>query len=376
MRLLHTADVHIGRRYVSLGEEKGRAQREQLLETFERVCGLAAQEGVDAMLVAGDLFDGQAVSPTAVVRVRKCVEGLDRAGVHTVLMPGTHDPYEPGGVWDRLELPHRAHLLTPERPSVRIDVLDLAVHGVLGGGKRLRDGLAALKADKAVGVNVAMVHGSLPLPGLTDASGEEPLDMEALAWSGMDYVALGHWHSSAVHRARDVTMAYPGSPEAVDFDQRKAGNVLMVELSEGGHGAVEPRVREVPVGRRRLEVLELDAWQLGTEEGIAAAVEERAHPDLGLEVRLVGIRPAGLSLDPDQLASDLGAGFFRLKVVDRTHPSLDAVDPDAYPEATVIGRFVRDTAAQAEGADEATRDEIAEALAIGVALLEGKELPL
>lgn len=373
MRLLHTADLHIGAPFTMLGEERGREQREQLLATFERVCELGVKRKVEVVLVAGDLFDRAQVGPATLARVSRIFERLASARIPAVLIPGTgtHDAAVAGGVWERWTPPDGAHLLTADRPSLRLEDLDLTVHGVVGSGARLRAGVAALAPDAASRYNVAMIHGSLPMPGLTDDSGEDPIDPEAVAASGMDYVALGHWHGVAEHRFGSVVAAYPGSPEPLDFDQRRAGSVLVVEIDEAG-----ARVEVVEVGRRRLEKLDIDIGQIASEEALASEIERRAGPDLGLDVRLSGVRPPGLTLDIDDMTSTLEARFFRLKITDATHPSLTAVDPACYPEATVIGRFVRMLEGQGSATDQPTRDEIAEALALGVALLEGRKVPL
>ena len=56
VKILHTADVHLGRQFPSL-RQRGKEYRKQLLQTFEHVLGLAIDEDVSLILIAGDLFD-------------------------------------------------------------------------------------------------------------------------------------------------------------------------------------------------------------------------------------------------------------------------------------------------------------------------------
>jgi DNA repair protein SbcD/Mre11 len=369
LRLLHLADVHIGHEFKSLGEA-GREQREQLLATFERVCRLGVEREVDATLIAGDLFDRQVVGAASLARVACALELLTAARIPVVILPGTHDPDVEGGVWRTWSPQAGVTVLTEAAPLALLEDLDLAVHGAIGAGAKLGKRLAGWADEERLGLNVGMVHGSLPMPGLTDSSPEQPLDPSAIEASGMDYVALGHWHGMAEHRFGGVTAAYPGSPEPVAFDQRGAGNVLIVEL-----GGKRPVVEPVRVGRRTLERLFLDVGQLTSEEAIARAIGERAGPNVGLEVTLGGVRPASLIVDADGLENELSPGFFRLSVVDDSHPALERIDPADYPEGTVVGRFVRLMEAEAQDA-AAVRDEVADALALGVALLQGDKVPL
>ena len=94
-----------------------------------------------------------------------------------------------------------------------------------------------------------MVHGSMFIPGKVE--NDDVLFTEAeVAASGLDYLALGHWHSFREGRAGTTTWAYPGAPEPVAVDQDGAGQVCLVRLtSRAAPAAVE--VEPLPVGRTR-----------------------------------------------------------------------------------------------------------------------------
>ena len=81
-----------------------------------------------------------------------------------------------------------------------------------------------------------MVHGSIAIPGRTEHD-EVVITTEEIAASGLDYLALGHWHSMQTGKAGGVSYAYAGAPEAVALDQDRAGKVLLVELDERGRQA-------------------------------------------------------------------------------------------------------------------------------------------
>jgi len=56
LRLLHTADVHLGARHTDLGE-RAAVLRERQFAAFRATIDLAVVEAVDLVLIAGDLFD-------------------------------------------------------------------------------------------------------------------------------------------------------------------------------------------------------------------------------------------------------------------------------------------------------------------------------
>jgi hypothetical protein len=130
------------------------------------------------------------------------------------------------------------------------------------------------------------------------------------------------------------------------------------------------------VGRRRSERLVIDLATAGDGEAIARRVRERADPDLALRVVFTGLGGVDSRVLAERLREDLAPCFFRLDVRDESHLRPDVIDPGQYPEHTVIGRFVREMREQIasrQGDEQALAEE---ALAYGVALLQGAlELP-
>ena len=78
---------------------------------------------------------------------------------------------------------------------------------------------------------LGLLHAAIAIPGRTDHD-EVVITTDEIAASGLDYLALGHWHGAQVAKARGVTYAYAGAPEPVALDQDKAGKVLLVTLEQ------------------------------------------------------------------------------------------------------------------------------------------------
>src|SRR5205814_4903412 len=110
---------------------------------------------------------------------------------------------------------------------------------------------------------------------------------------------LGHWHSAQQGAAGPVTYAYAGAPEPVAVDQDRAGKVLLVTLEErSGKKAV--KVEERQVGKTHFESLELAASELGSQPALVERLHGQADPDLVLDVRLTGVRPDELDIEPTE----------------------------------------------------------------------------
>src|SRR5690606_21423357 len=115
-RFLHTADWQIGRQYDRFGPEDGPAMAQARLTTVERIATLAAELGVDAVLVAGDIFDAQTISDRTVRRLFMALQAFDGPWI---MLPGNHDAALAESIWTRARrlnaVPDNVHLLlTPE----------------------------------------------------------------------------------------------------------------------------------------------------------------------------------------------------------------------------------------------------------------------
>lgn len=390
LRLLHTADVHLGARHADLGEAAV-AQRERQFAAFRASIDLAIAEKVDLFLVAGDLFDSNVQPRRSVERVAAELARLVKARIRSVLVPGTHDVYDRASVYRAYSLFAMAGskpddgmvtILTPEHPWVHLPTLDTVVHGPVFPTKRapyspLRD-LATVQTPDATW-KIGLLHASIAIPGRTDGD-EVVITTEEIGASGLDYLALGHWHSTQQGTSKGVSYAYAGAPEAVAVDQDRAGKVLLVTLDEQ-QGAHEVKIEERVVGRTTFQHLELDAAEIESQPALIARLEKEASPDLVLDVRVIGVRPDELDLSTDEVESAVADSFLRVRVRDVSHPAL--TEGTLPPPETIAGAFIRNVEGriadlEATGDDQAAHEaeELRDALRLGRLLLAGQEVTL
>ena len=396
LRIIHTADVHLGARHDDLGEQAS-AQRERQFAAFTAAIDLALAEKVDLFLIAGDLFDSNVQPKRSVERVAAQLRRLAESKIRTVIIPGTHDAYDRSSIYRTYDLKALAGstadddlvtILTPEQGSIHLTACDVVVHGPVFATKRaphspLRD-LTGQPGDPPATWRLGMVHGSIAIPGKTERD-DVVITTDEMAATGFDYLALGHWHSSQQSRAGGVTYAYAGAPEAVALDQDRAGKVLLVELEETG-GRRSVTVQEHQVGATRFEKLELDAASIASQPALIDSLQKRADPNLVLDARVVGVRPDELDLNLDEIEAALAASFLKVRVRDVSTPALTE---GALPSPdTIAGAFIRDleariaeleasSAADSSGAaPTAEAAELRDALRLGRLLLAGHEVSL
>jgi DNA repair protein SbcD/Mre11 len=390
LRLLHTADVHLGARHDDLGEAAA-AQRERQFAAFKATIDMAISEKVDILLIAGDLFDSNTQPRRSVERVAGELRRLVAARIRTVIIPGTHDCYDRASIYRAYDLAALAGseagddlvtVLTPSAPSIHLSACEATVQATIFPTKRapyspLRD--VRIAEESAAGWNIGMVHGSISIPDRTDRD-EVVVTKEEIAATGLDYLALGHWHSALQGRAGTTAYAYSGAPEPVAVNQDGAGKVLLVELDEAG-GTKKVRITERTVGKTRFDKLDLDVATIGSQADLLTALSARADPDLVFDVRLTGVRPDELDIEANEIEEQLKGSFLRVRVRD---VAMAALTDGALPSPdTISGAFIRNVEARVAeleaGSSEASMAEAAElrdVLRLGRLLLAGHEVTL
>jgi DNA repair exonuclease SbcCD nuclease subunit len=306
------------------------------------------------------LFDSNGQSRRSVERAVGELRRLTERAIRVVIIPGTHDCYDSRSIYRAFDLADLAGVsgtdlltvLTPERPDVVFADLDLVVYGRVFATKRAPASPFAdldAKGDRRAAWKVAMIHGSRHLPGKVEADDVIFRDEEVAA-SGLDYLALGHWHSFSQGTAGRTTWAYSGAPEPVAVDQDGAGSVCLVRLEPGVGGHVV-RVDRVSVGRTVFRTEAVDVAALGSQEDLVRQLSAMADPDLVLLVQLTGVLRDGFEIFPDEVERELAGAFLHVRVRDRSVTELEA--PPDLPRDTVAGRFIADMEERIRGAETA-----------------------
>ncbi len=241
VRFLHTADWQLGHTPQQLGDTSARA-RETRFETAEKVVGVAEQESVDFVIVAGDTFENEDLDRATVGRVVDIFEALEPIPIY--VLPGNHDPIRPGGIWDAIEWENRGeHMHLLER-RVEVEVEDgVVLYPCPLKQKQSRQDPTAWIPERASDddrIRIGVAHGSRDV--LPDDSPNFPIPSDRAAQSGLDYLALGDWHGLSVNQRT----AYPGTIEQTSFGEEEPGHALVVEVSSGEE---DPQIKPTSVGQ-------------------------------------------------------------------------------------------------------------------------------
>ncbi len=252
LRLLHSADWQIGRIHAPFEPDDALALFEARFRAVERLAALAHEREVDAVLVAGDVFDAQTVSDKT---VRRLFNAMQAYGGPWLLLPGNHDAALAESVWTRARRlgaipPNVTACLEPEVHLVgeRFALLPapLVQRHTYGD---LTQWFAEAQTPEGL-PRIGLAHGCVQgiLPEEVDAT--NPIAADRAAAARLDYLALGDWHGT---RPVDERTWYAGTPETDRFKANDSGQALLVTLA--GAGAI-PAVETVRTGRYRWHPLE------------------------------------------------------------------------------------------------------------------------
>jgi len=349
VKILHTADWHVGRAI------RGRSREEEHRQVLAEIATIATGEGVDLVLVAGDIFDTASPAPGSEEIVYRAL--LDLAQVAPVVMvAGNHDHpgrlravspllelgrvtvrssvqrAEQGGVITVPGLPVRVALVpfVTKRGIVRVEqIMSLESSDLIGEYAervaRIVDALCSAMTPDTVNILI----GHLMVMGGTTGGGERQAHLfdyavPALAFPGhLNYVALGHLHRHQ-RIAAPAPIWYSGSPLQLDFgEEEDRKSVLLIEAEPGLPVRVESRAltsgKQLRTLRGTLAHVESMAADVG-EAFLRVELEEKGRVGLAEDVRAmlpgaVEIRLAtpeavpGAKVIPRRLGRDPGELF-------------------------------------------------------------------
>lgn len=355
---LHTADWQIGRQYGQFETDDAALLAEARFDAVARIAALAAERQVDAVLVAGDVFDTQGVSDRT---IRRLFAALAAYAGPWVMIAGNHDAALADSVWSRAAqlgcIPPNVQV--PPRPGV-VDLApqNLAVLAAPLTQRHTYDDVTQAfdaMASEPGRIRVGLAHGSVAgrLPDTIDAT--NPIAPDRASRARLDYLALGDWHGCL---SIDERTWYAGTPEQDRFRGNEPGYVLDVRIAAPG---ATPQVERVATGKYRwsawTETLSLPTDAQALAERLAALRAEdvlrlelqghvnvptwealqRAVDQAAAQARAVLPDFSGLLLEPDDAdLAQLGASGY----VGEVAAQLQAMQADP-EQAAVAGEALR-----------------------------------
>jgi exonuclease SbcD len=297
-RFVHTADVHLDSplrslalRNQDLAELIGNATR----QAFARTIDLCLEEQVDALLLAGDLYDGEQTSMKTARFLAEQLHRLGQAGIEAFIVRGNHDAMSK--ITRELTFPDtvtvfkgRADAVESRRRSTGSQVV---VHGLSFTQPQALESLVSkYKPPVAGALNIGLMHTSVG--GSDDHDPYAPCTLRDLQGAGYRYWALGHIHKRWAE-VGPCTMIMPGIPQGRDINEGGVKSVSLIAIHDDGSVDIEERnVSRAQFERVTVRTDGIDDWRhlaASIAEGLRQAKDAMVSDHLVARLRLTGTTP-------------------------------------------------------------------------------------
>ncbi|MCA1403159.1 exonuclease SbcCD subunit D [Ensifer sp. IC3342] len=256
-RFVHTADLHLDSPLRSLAlrnAELADLVRGATRGALTSIVDLCIAESVDALLIAGDLYDGSQTSMNTALFLAGELRRLDEAGIRMFLIRGNHDAQSQ--VTRELTLPPSVHVFQGRNKPMLAKTLasgrTVHIHGVSFANPHAPESLLpSFHPPVADAINIGMLHTSLS--GSPGHDRYAPCSVAELQRHGFDYWALGHVHQRQVYSEQPF-IVMPGMPQGRDINEAGAKGVTVVTIDDDGRVEIEER----PIGVAVFERLSVD----------------------------------------------------------------------------------------------------------------------
>ena len=363
LKFIHAADFHLDSAFGALSARQAAARRRESREMMFRLSNYVNQNGIELVLLAGDLFDSGSMFRET---VEQLAEALGQMEAKVFVAPGNHDFAAPGSPWQTVDWPENVHVFREDRlTAVELPEWKLTVHGAAFTGTEQWEGfLHGFTAPEDGRIHIGLLHGEIdpaePRYG--------PIRKEEIAASNLTYLALGHIHKRMEPRRYGKTLAaWPGCIEGRGFDELGEKGFYEGALDESG----QVSLRFVPFARRRYEILEVDVTGKTPRAAIEAALTGDTAQHL-YRILLTGETAEG-GVNVTALQEALSDRFYALEIRDHTRMAEDVWQ--RAEEDSLRGLFLKSLRAKWNAArTEEERRIVTQAARYGLAALDRRDL--
>lgn len=406
VKLIHTADLHLDNAFRSrFTKEEAENRRQKQLMAWKELLSFAVEKKVQGILIAGDLFDSPVVSHGTMDFFLSTI--AEHPEISFFYLRGNHDTENTFRYQENL--PKNLFLFSDKGKKYRLnDRLLLA--GVEYGTKDISFGEnkgatqgAGQAAEQAVeqetvhgaealskneteseeeskflklkeeDCNILLLHGALyqGTPKGDSLQGEEGIFLKNLEKLPLSYIALGHIHKGGEGKLNNGALwAYPGCLQGRGFDEEGERGFLYLKVEEEKK---EIHKEFISVKQGEFRILEIELLEdEGTLAGLKKIEDEMEKAGISKEDSLRIILKGKKGLEQERnlryLQLQIQDSVFFLEIQDECELSWNR--EEAMKEKSLKGEFLRVLAA----ADNLSKEEQEEIIALGMGLLQGGEL--
>ena len=325
VKILLTADIHLGS-----GIEKLNVPEDFRLKTFKKLISLAKAH--DLMIIAGDLFHGNCINEETANMVSAEFKALRENGTEIIYTLGEQELGSDG-------TPLLSGLNVSKMFSDSEDILpyqfskdgqEIYIYGLPAYSKH---DISEIKKVSEYGFHLGLFHADFYINEERRTSKVLTLEKKDIMSLDLDFYALGHNHQFKLFKSNGKYIgAYPGSPEAVTYDEDGDRYVLSVSLKDNEIY----QIKRLTINSLRLESMLFDCSPSDDLETVLQTLNEKKSGDKIIKVQLTGRR--NFKLDHSDLTK-INSENTNIYIEDKTSPTIKLFIDEYAGEETLRGNF-------------------------------------
>jgi DNA repair protein SbcD/Mre11 len=335
IKVVHTADVHIGMSFenASFSGDFSRIRHDEIKETFYNIVNYSKDIGADFLIIAGDLFENAYVKRSDLKDIKQLFQSLNKTEV--ILVTGNHDPLVNNSYYKSIEFSGNVHVFSNKLEKIVFPDKSTVIWGYSWDRNYVE-----YEIFKNIGVldegmiNILVAHGDV----FAKESKYLPIDKNELLKKEFDYIALGHIHKSNFIAKN---MAYPGSPEPLDFGETGEHGFISGDVEKGNL-----QMKFIPFSKRQFIIKEIilnesmSMYDI-TNQILNCDTEENRLKNI-YRIILDGIYDKDIGIDIIDIEEKLASYFKHIEIIDKSIPGYDLDRLKIENSDNLIGAFIKE----------------------------------
>ena len=207
MKILHTADIHLGVKYGRLSKEKQLILKDEVIFNIRNFFEMAKKDAFDVVLICGDLFHSKTI-PSKLSRV--FFDAVNDYQNPVIYISGNHDE----NFILPLNMPNNFIVLDKNKTTFSYGEFKFY-------SQYINESVLINNKEN----NILLLHGNIE-----NARDADYLDINKYLNKGFDYIALGHVHSHKKFKSGKDIFVYPGSLFSSGFDENGVRGYVKLEI--------------------------------------------------------------------------------------------------------------------------------------------------
>lgn len=265
--IIHCSDIHLGASIPFLKDADAKVRRSEIMNTFKKITEICKERNVDILLIAGDLFENHGVDLSVVNFAKKCF--LDIPNTIVAICGGNHDYISADcplcdNNWSKNVFVFGKEIQSVEFPNMKLRLWGTSFTSTYMEMPRF-DKINVPNDDY---INIMVMHGDL-LENENQISRYNPVTLEQIGNSNMDYLALGHIHKTTpIRKVKNTFYAYSGCPEGHGFDEQGQKGIYYGTISKGTCD-----LQFIPISKRVLIEIHLDITSATNDNDVIGEIK-------------------------------------------------------------------------------------------------------